>query len=162
LLVADGIKTIVAGTSDDALRLEMARRIGASIIVDTSHQDLATVVADETGGAGVDVAFECAGAATSASNCLRALKPLGQYTQVGIFGMEVSLEFDLIFYKQLRVVGSVGYTVRTWERLQKILDQRAVQLKDLITHQMPLEQWKKAFDLCRNKQAIKVLLSPGN
>jgi L-iditol 2-dehydrogenase len=120
------------------------------------------VIAEETRGAGVDVAFECAGATTSARNCLRALKPLGQYTQVGIFGREVSLEFDLIFFKQLRVAGSVGYTVSTWERLQKILDQRAVRLDDLITHTMPLEQWREAFDLCRNKQAIKVLLSPVN
>jgi len=162
LLVAEGIKTIVAGTSDDTLRLEMARRIGANVIVDLNHQDLPAVVADETRGAGVDIAFECAGAAASASNCLRSLKPLGQYTQVGIFGKEISVEFDLIFYKQLRVAGSVGYTVRTWERLQKILDQRAVVLKDLITHEMPLEQWKQAFELCRNKQAIKVLLSPAN
>lgn len=160
LLVAEGIKTIVAGTAEDALRLEAARRAGARVIVDTSSQDLAAIIAEETRGAGVDVAFECAGAAQSARNCLRALKPLGQYTQVGIFGREVSLEFDLIFYKQLRVAGSVAYSVTTWERLQKILEQGAVRLDDLITHKMPLEQWRDAFDLCLNKQAIKVLLSP--
>jgi L-iditol 2-dehydrogenase len=160
LLVAEGIKTIVAGTSADSLRLDAARRVGASVIVDTSRQDLGTVVAEETRGAGVDVAFECAGAGASARNCLQALKPLGQYTQVGIFGREVSIEFDLIFYKQLRVAGSVAYSISTWERLQKILDQGAVRLDDLITHRMSLEQWRDAFDLCLNKQAIKVLLSP--
>ncbi|HVQ38743.1 MAG TPA: alcohol dehydrogenase catalytic domain-containing protein [Pyrinomonadaceae bacterium] len=160
LLVAEGIKTIVAGTSADALRLEAAHRIGASVIVDTSREDLAGIVAEETRGAGVDVAFECSGAGPSARNCLHALKPLGQYTQVGIFGKEVSLEFDLIFYKQLRVAGSVAYSMATWERLQKILDQGAVRLDDLVTHTMPLAQWRDAFDLCLNKQAIKVLLSP--
>ena len=144
LLVAEGIKTIVAGTSEDSLRLETAQQVGASIIVDTSRQDLSTIVAEETRGAGVDVAFECAGAGPSARNCLQALKPLGQYTQVGIFGREVSIEFA------------------TWERLLKILDQRAVRLDDLITHRMPLERWRDAFDLCLNKQAIKVLLSPAN
>ncbi len=162
LLVAEGIKTIVAGTSEDSLRLKSAQRVGASIIVDTSRQDLAKIVAEETRGSGVDVAFECAGAGPSARNCLRALKPLGQYTQVGIFGREVSIEFDLIFYKQLRVAGSVAYSVATWERLLKILEQRAIRLDDLITHKMPLERWRDAFDLCLNKQAIKVLLSPAN
>ena len=162
ILIAEGIKTIVAGTDEDALRLETARRIGASIVVNVGRQDLSTVIAEETQGAGVDVAFECSGAAPSARNCFQALKPLGQYTQVGIFGGEVSLEFDLIFYKQLRVAGSVGYTVSTWARLVKILDQKAVRLDDLITHKMPLEEWRQAFDLCENKQAIKVLLSPTN
>src|SRR6266850_1549053 len=162
LLVAEGIKTIVAGTSEDSLRLETARRIGASIVVDTSHENLSTIVAEETRGAGVDVAFECAGAGPSARNCLQALKPLGQYTQVGIFGREISIEFDLVFFKQLHVAGSVGYSVETWERLVKILDQKAIRLDDLITHKMPLEHWRDAFDLCLNKQAIKVLLSPAH
>src|SRR6266496_3374688 len=125
-------------------------------------EGIKTIVAEETRGAGVDVAFECAGAGPSARNCLQALKPLGQYTQVGIFGREVSIEFDLIFYKQLRVAGSVAYSVATWERLLKILEQRAIRLDDLITHKMPLERWRDAFDLCLNKQAIKVLLSPAN
>jgi L-iditol 2-dehydrogenase len=72
----------------------------------------------------------------------------------------ISLKFDLIFYKQLRVAGSVAYSVTTWERLQKILEQGAVRLDDLITHKRPLEHWRDAFDLCLNKQAIKVLLTP--
>jgi L-iditol 2-dehydrogenase len=160
LLVAEGIKTIVAGTSEDKLRLETARRLGAKTTVDTGRDELTTVIAEETHGLGVDVAFECAGAAQSARNCLRALKPLGQYTQVGIFGKEISVEFDMIFYKQLRVAGSVAYSIRTWERLVKIFEQRAVRLDDLITHKMPLEKWRDAFDLCLNRQAIKVLLSP--
>jgi L-iditol 2-dehydrogenase len=160
LLVAEGIKTIVAGTSEDTLRLETAQRLGADAIVDTGREKISDVVAEETRAAGVDVAFECAGAGQSARNCLQALKPLGQYTQVGIFGSDISIDFDLIFYKQLRVAGSVAYSILTWERLLKIFDQRAVKLDDLITHNMPLEQWRDAFDLCLNKQAIKVLLSP--
>jgi L-iditol 2-dehydrogenase len=162
ILLAEGIRTIVAGTDQDALRLDTAKRMGATVVVNAGHEDLSTVIAEDTKGAGVDVAFECSGAAASARNCFRALKPLGQYTQVGIFGGEVSLEFDVIFYKQLRVAGSVGYTVTTWERLLKILDQKAVKLDDLVTHKMPLEQWREAFDVCESKQAIKVLLSPTN
>lgn len=160
LLAAEGIRTIVAGTADDSLRLAMAQRLGASLIVNVSEQDLFEVISAETNGAGVDVAFECAGAGASARACLQALRPLGQYTQVGIFGGEIKLDFDLIFYKQLRVTGSVGYSVQTWERLVKILSQGKVRLDDLITHKLPLAQWQDGFALCQQKQAIKVLLAP--
>jgi L-iditol 2-dehydrogenase len=160
LLLAEGIKTIVAGSSEDKLRLEKAQSLGAAAVVNVNEIDLSTVVAEETRGNGIDVAFECAGVPASAANCLRVLKPLGQYTQVGIFGREVTLDFDQIFYKQLRVVGSVGYTAATWDRLLKVLTQKSVSLTDLISHKLPLERWQEAFKLCESKEAIKVLLSP--
>ena len=135
--------------------------MGASVIVNVSEQDLLPVVMEETNGMGVDVAFECSGAAASIRSCFEALRRLGSYTQVGISGREISLNFDAILYKQLHVVGSVAYSLTTWHRLLKILNQRAIKLDDLITHALPLEGWKEAFDLCEKKQAIKVLMSPG-
>jgi len=161
ILAAEGIKTIVAGLSDDRLRLEAAKKMGATLVVNVDEQDLMSVVAEETEGMGVDVAFECSGAAPSIRNCFQALRRLGRYTQVGISGREITLNFDQILYKQLHVVGSVAYSVSTWHRLLKILNQRAIKLADLITHELPLEGWKTAFDLCERKEAIKVLISPG-
>jgi L-iditol 2-dehydrogenase len=160
LLVAAGIKTIIAGTAADAARLEVARRLGAGVIVNVDEPDWLERVLHETGGFGVDVVFECSGHQSSVKNCLRAVRKLGSYTQVGICGSEISVEFDQIFYKQLTVAGSVGYTPATWERMLKILNQRAVRLDDLITHRLPLAQWREGFDLCESKDAIKVLISP--
>src|SRR5262249_30049924 len=140
--------------------LEMARRIGAEVIVNVDELGWLERVLDETGGLGVDVAFECSGHPSSVKNCLRAVRKLGSYTQVGICGRVISVEFDQIFYKQLKVAGSVGYTPATWDRMLKILNQRAVRLDDLITHRLPLAQWRDGFDLCESKDAIKVLISP--
>ncbi len=162
VLAAEGIKTIVAGLSDDLLRLEAAKKMGASVVVNVSEQDLMSVINEETSGRGVDVTFECSGTAASIRSCFEALKRLGSYTQVGISGREITLDFDAILYKQLKVVGSVAYSITTWDRLLKIINQRAIRLDDLITHTLPLERWKEAFDLCERKQALKVLISPGS
>src|SRR6266480_8032075 len=59
ILLAEGIKTIVAGTHEDKLRLEKARSLGAAAVVNVTELDLSAVVAEETGATGVDVAFEC-------------------------------------------------------------------------------------------------------
>jgi L-iditol 2-dehydrogenase len=160
LLVAEGIKTIVAGTSADAARLAMAKQFGADIIVNVSESDWLAVILQETNGLGVDAAFECSGHPASVKNCLSAVRKLGSYTQVGICGREIPVEFDQIFYKQLKVAGSVGYTAATWERVIRILEQGRVTLKDLITHRLPLAQWRRAFDLCEQKKGLKVLISP--
>ncbi|MCC7175804.1 MAG: alcohol dehydrogenase catalytic domain-containing protein [Bryobacterales bacterium] len=160
LLVAEGVKTIVAGAAGDGARLESARAIGAACVVNIGERSLADAVRDETGGAGVDVAFECAGHPDSVRGCLEALRPMGRYTQVAICGREIQFPIDHIFYKQLTMGGSVCYTARTWERLMKIYAQGRVRLGDLISARLPLAEWRTAFDLCIEKKALKVLLYP--
>jgi len=160
LLAAQGIKTLVAGTDADQVRLELAKRIGAHVVINVSQQNLVREIQEQTDGFGADVAFECAGVGASARNCLEVVRPLGRYTQVGHFGKDVSVPFDRVAFKQIRVTGSVGYTVETWIRMLKILTQGHIRLCDLVTHKLPLEEWEKGFAACENKAAIKVLLHP--
>lgn len=160
LLITQGIKTIVAGTSDDELRLDLAKKYGAARTVKVDQEDLMTVIDEETSGMGVDVAIECAGAEGSVQNCLKALRPLGQYVQVGHFGKDLRVTWDHVAFKQLRIDGSVGYTRDTWSQTIKILEQGKLKVLDVITHQLPLSDWRKGFDLSEKKKAVKVLLFP--
>lgn len=160
LLVAEGIKTIVAGTDADQSRLDLAKRLGAHTVVNVSQQDLLEIVRAETGGLGADIVLECAGAAASVRSCLDAVRPLGHYTQVGHFGKDVSAPLDRIAFKQIRIAGSVGYTVATWVRTLKILEQGKVRLGEIITHKMTIDDWEQGFAACEDKSALKVLLRP--
>lgn len=160
LLITQGIKTIVAGTSDDALRLDLATQYGAARTVSVDKEDLFAAIEEETHGNGVDVAIECAGAEASVQNCLKALRPLGQYVQVGHFGKDLRVPWDFVAFKQLHIDGSVGYTRETWTQTMRILEQGKLNVKDVITHQLPLSQWREGFDLAERKKAVKILLFP--
>jgi L-iditol 2-dehydrogenase len=160
LLAAEGVKTIVAGTGSDGARLECARRIGAAAVIETGTQSFLDAVREETGGAGVDVAFECAGHPDSVRNSIDAVRPLGRYTQVAICGREIPFPIDAVLYKQLTVAGSLCYTERTWDRMMKIFAQGKVRLTDLISAKLPLSEWPAGFELCMQKKGLKVLLYP--
>jgi L-iditol 2-dehydrogenase len=160
LLVAEGVKTIVAGAAGDDARLEAARQIGAAVTVNTAERNLADAVREEKDGAGVDAALECAGHPSSVRGCLESLRPLGRYTQVAICGREVQMPIDLIIFKQLTVSGSMCYTAQTWDSMMKIYAQGRLRLNDLISTRLPITEWRTAFDLCAAKQALKVLLYP--
>jgi L-iditol 2-dehydrogenase len=160
LLVAEGIKTIVAGASADQERLSAALRIGAAAVINVGQQNLHEAIRERTGGLGVDVTFECAGHPNSVRGCLESLRPMGRYTQVAICGQDIQFPIDLIFYKQLTMSGSVCYTAQTWERMMKIYADGRVRLNDLISTRLPLSEWQTAFRLCDEKQAIKVLMYP--
>ena len=160
LLAAEGVKTLVAGAAGDDERLKAALRIGAAAAVNVSKEDLADFIAEETRGAGVDVALECAGHSASVRGCLEALRPMGRYTQVGICGREMQFPIDQVFYKQLTICGSICYTAQTWDRMMRIYEQGRIRLHDLVSSTLPISEWRAAFDLCTDKKVLKVLMYP--
>jgi L-iditol 2-dehydrogenase len=160
LLVAEGVRTIVAGAPGDGDRLQAALRCGAAAAINIGEQKLSDAVAEYTGGRGVDVAFECAGHPSSVRQCLEALRPMGRYTQIAICGQDIQFPIDQIFYKQLTMSGSICYTVKTWERMMKIYAEGRVRLSDLISAKLPISEWRTAFSLCEEKKAVKVLMYP--
>ncbi len=160
LLVAQGIKTIVAGAPGDTQRLAAAKRFGADAVVNVGEQNLAEVVRDLTKGRGADVAFECAGHHSSVRGCLDALRPMGRYTQIAICGCEIHYPIDTTFYKQLRTQGSITYTAATWDRMMRIYETGKLSLEDVISHKLPITEWEQAFNLCMDKKALKVVMHP--
>jgi len=160
LLVAAGIRTFVAGAAGDEERLATALRVGAAGVINVGNEDLQMAIREYTDGRGADVALECAGDAASVRGCLGALRPMGHYTQVAICGRDIGFPIDLIFYKQLTLRGSVCYTANTWRRMMEIYAAGKISFADLITNKLPITEWEKAFDLCKTKQAVKVLMYP--
>lgn len=160
LLVAHGVRTVVAGMTADRLRLEKAKELGAARTVHVDHEDLLRAAGQQGDGRGWDIAFECAGVARSVASCLETLRPLGRLVQVGHFGREITVPYDHVAFKQLELVGSVGYTVDSWRRALAIVENGRVSLGDMVTHRLPLAEWKRGFDLCRRGEALKVLLKP--
>jgi L-iditol 2-dehydrogenase len=159
LLARQGIKTIVAGTSDDTMRMDMALKYGAYKTIAVDKEEIVPFIHAETDGYGVDVAFEVAGVQGSVSNCMESLRPLGHYVQVGHFGKDLLMPWDLVAFRQLRIDGSVGYIRKTWDNTMRILGQ-GLNVKDVITHEMSIADWQKGFDLMEAKQAVKILLNP--
>jgi threonine dehydrogenase-like Zn-dependent dehydrogenase len=44
--------------------------------------------------------------------------------------------------------------------MMRIYAEGRVRLDDLISAKLPISEWRKAFDLCRDRTAIKVLMYP--
>jgi L-iditol 2-dehydrogenase len=160
LLVAEGIRTIVAGAPGDEDRLAAAMRYGAHAVVNVGETNLGEATKELTGGRGVDVAIECAGVAGSVRGCLESLRPMGHYTQVAICGKEIQFPIDILFYKQLTMKGSITYTANTWRRMMEIYATGKIDFSDMISVKLPINEWEQAFNLVVSKQAVKVLMYP--
>lgn len=162
LAKAAGGYAVVCGTSQDDERLSMADHLGADATLRVGSQDLREFVSGLTGGQGVDLFLECAGAPSAARLGLEITRRGGQYVQVGLFRGPFELSFDLIAYKELRVTGSLGQRWSAWQRALSLLEQGHVDTRSLISHRLPLTGWREAFRLVEERKGLKIVLEPAD
>jgi L-iditol 2-dehydrogenase len=79
---------------------------------------------------------------------------------VGIYSRPFQVDFDQIVMNELQVYGVYAYVWSSWEKSLVLLREKKVDVRPLITHKLPLSQWKEGFENVRNGSGIKVLLQP--
>jgi L-iditol 2-dehydrogenase len=157
---ASGGKVIVAGTSIDKERLALASKLGAAGTLVVDEENVFERIMEFTDGYGFDVAFECAGVSPSADTCLKVLKKTGLYVQVGLYGSRILFDHDLALKKEITITNSFTSTTTSWEKALRLLKSGQIDVKPLISAKLPLEQWRKGFEMVINKDGYKVLLIP--
>jgi L-iditol 2-dehydrogenase len=151
---------MVIGTSADRDRLATAKTLGMDYCVNLEEQDPVELARDLTDGEGADVVLECSGAGPAAAMGLEIARRQGKYTQIGLFGKPVTLDFERISYKELVVTGSLGQRWTAWKRAIRIMAQGRINLKAVTSDKFPLTRWQEAFDKFEARQGLKILLDP--
>ena len=145
-------------------RLEMAKRLGASMIIDGNLplEDRLKQVRKVTHGVGPDVVIEAAGAPLAFREALEFARRGGKLIEVGNFTNNGPTEIVpfLICYKDLDIHGSWGYPGVIFGDVISMLEQTALPVEDVVTHVLPLEELPKGFELTGTKDVGKVALAP--
>lgn len=160
LAKADGGKAMVLGTDKDEERLALARRLGADEVINVQRQDPHPLVQERTEGLGADLAIECAGVAASFNQCLKLVRKGGRISQAGLFGKAVEADVELIAMKELEIFGFFSHVPSAWDRGLKLMAEGKMLTEPLVSHRLPLTEWRKGFDLMEKGEGLKVLLLP--
>lgn len=156
----EGAFAIICGTSGDEERLAVGKQVGADIAINVQEKDPLRIVREVSEGYGADVVVECAGVASSASQCLRLVRKGGKFIQMGLFGKPVQIDLEQVVYKELNMIGSFSHVSSCWRKATRLLEQKKVMLEPLISDKLPLNQWKKGFEKTERHQGLKLLLYP--
>jgi len=112
VLAAEPGAVVVTGTSQDALRLDAARAMGATHTVMVDVDDVGTVVRDLTDGQGADVVFDIASVVHTVPVAIDLVRARGRVLLAGLKHFEAVPGFisDLVVLKGLTVLGGSGFT----------------------------------------------------
>ena len=165
VLRAAGINHIIAidGTPK---RLDMAKKLGAKTIVNfkevTTLAERVKLVKSVANGVGADFAFQCTGAPAAAKDIFEYIRRGGGLCEMGFFVNNGEYNVNPHFAmcnKEINLVGSWDYSADDYPTTMAFLRQARemnIPIKDLITHEFPLDQLNEAMEVNVSQQGIKI------
>ncbi len=142
----------------DPYRRGVAEQLGFKTL-DPRDVDVAQVVNDWTGGAGVDVAFEVSGAAAGVATAVDHLSVRGRLVLVAIHSQPREVNLFKFFWRELSLIAARLYVRADFERAVELLADGTIPAGVLISGVEPLENTAAAFAALEGGGVMKVLIS---
>jgi S-(hydroxymethyl)glutathione dehydrogenase/alcohol dehydrogenase len=145
-------------------KLDAARRLGATDVVDSSSGDAVARVRELTGGRGVDAAFEVLGIPQTFTQAFEMIRDGGRMVAVGIAPGKTTapVEITRLVRRELRIVGSYG--ARTRSDMPEIIRLAAAGIfrpETMVTRRFPLAEADAAYQaLARGEIVGRAIVVP--
>jgi threonine 3-dehydrogenase len=153
----------VLASDPKPFRLGLAERMGVTAALNTrTVDDAASWFVEQNEGEHVDVVFEMSGAPQAIADAFKIARNGGRVILFGIPAQPVELDVaEALIFKNLAVSAVSGRRVwDTWYRTRWLLEHGVVDLRPLITEELGLEGFQRAFDLLDAGEACKIVLHP--
>jgi threonine dehydrogenase-like Zn-dependent dehydrogenase len=155
----------VIGVDGDPHRAEVARHMGADIVLDPAGTDVVAEVKRLTGGFGADVAIEALGMQETFENALRCVRPGGTVSSLGVYSGKLQVPYEAF------AAGLGDHTIVTslcpggkerMGRLMRMVETGRFDPTPLITHHFALADIGQAYHVFSNRLdgVLKVAIRP--
>ena len=152
-----GARYVVVSDVND-YRLNLARKMGASRVVNVARDKIETVMDDLGMTEGFDVGLEMSGNPTAVGDLLRTMNYGGRVAVLGIVPDAVPINWNDMIFKGLTLKGIYGREMfETWYKMTTML-QSGLNVAPIITHRFHVDDFADGFAAMRSGNAGKVIL----
>ena len=145
----------------DDHRLDVARKLGASRLVNSNREDAIERVMMMTFGKGVDVAIEAVGRPETFGLCQEIVALGGHIANVGVHGESVPLHLEKLWSRNITITTRLVDAVTAPLLLKTVMSGKLLP-QQLITHRFTLDEIMSAYDTfshAARERALKVIIS---
>ncbi len=153
---------VMVGTpADEALRLPKARELGFETVINVARQNPLETVMDLTGGIGADLVVECSGAPPAIASAVDLLRKKGRLCVIGLTGEDsIPFPWDKAAFKVCDVIFNLSTSYTSWDKTIHLISTGRLPADEVISHRLPLTEWRHGFEELEAQRALKVLLIP--
>ena len=153
-----GARFVVA-TDVNHFRLDLAKKLGATVALDVSKGTLAEAQQQLGMKEGFDVGLEMSGNGTAFRDMLANMSHGANIAMLGIPDKDMSIDWRTVVFNMLTIKGIYGREMyETWYKMTVML-QSGLDLGPLITHRFPADEYEKGFQVMTTGQSGKVILN---
>jgi L-iditol 2-dehydrogenase len=155
-----GAKTVIAGDLND-FRLDLARRVGADICVNSQKTDLKQEILKRTEGRGADVVFEAVGFGETFRQAVSLARTGGHVVAVGNLQKETEFNLQELVSRELTFTGSYASSGE-FRACIDLIASGEINVAPLVSEVRPLNEGPAAFKrLLEGKEnLLKIVLEP--
>jgi threonine 3-dehydrogenase len=139
-------------------RLELAKKAGIPVAVDTQITPLKEVQKQLNMREGFDVGLEMSGSPAAFREMLENMCHGGKIAMLGIPPAEMAVDWHHVIFNMLTIKGIYGREMfETWYKMTVMLES-GLDITPVITHRFPWRDYEKGFEVMRSGEAGKVIL----
>lgn len=139
-------------------RLKLAEKLGVTLAVNTAQTNLKEVQKRLGMLEGFDVGLEMSGSANAFREMIANMSHGGKIAMLGIPGHEMSIDWRQVIFNMLTIRGIYGREMyETWYQMTVMLES-GLDIKPVITHRFPWNEFEQGFSAMRSGEAGKVIL----
>ena len=161
LAKAAGARRVIVSELN-AYRRQKALDCGADIVLDPNTDDLAAVVAQETGGIGMDIIIMAIGVPALVTPTLKLARKGGAVSLFAGFakGVMADLDPNVIHYNELKVTGSSAYKRQDYLDASEMVINGYLDLKPIVTHTYKIDDFQAAYEMNKSGAGLKIEIEP--
>ncbi|MGD2145472.1 MAG: L-threonine 3-dehydrogenase [Anaerolineae bacterium] len=149
----------VVTTDLNPYRLELAKRMGATVALDIRERSIADVQSDLGMKEGFDVGLEMSGSGEAFRDMLKNMCHGAKIAMLGIPPNELAIDWDTVIFNMLTIKGIYGREMyETWYLMQSMLHS-GLDISPVITHRLHCTEFEEGFAVMRSGQSGKVILN---
>jgi len=148
----------VVVTDVNPYRLNLAKKMGASVTVDVLKQDIKSVMTELGMKEGFDVGLEMSGNSRAFSDMLDNMFHGGKIALLGIHGPDTKIDWNKVVFSGLTIKGIYGREMfETWYLMTSLV-QSGLDISPVITHKFHYTDYLEGFEVMKSGQSGKVIL----
>jgi threonine 3-dehydrogenase len=146
-------------TDVNPFRLELAKKMGATVAVDPRTKSLAEVQKELGMKEGFDIGLEMSGNPQAFRDMLSNMCHGGKIAMLGIPAEPIEIDWNIVVFNMLTIKGIYGREMyETWYMMSVMLES-GLDIEPVITHRFHYTEFEKGFAAMKTGQSGKVILN---
>ncbi len=149
----------VVTTDINPYRLDLAKKMGATIALDVTRRTIASAQAELGMKEGFDVGLEMSGNEAAFKDMIANMCHGGRIAMLGLPSGEQKIDWNTVIFNMLTIKGIYGREMyETWYLMQSMV-QSGLDISPVITHRFPIDDFQEAFEVMCSGNSGKVIMN---